>query len=56
MLNEIMDILQDIKQQMCSDFNEMKQCYMDMNASVQRSIDTIDDSFMHLNKKYHSNI
>ena len=50
-----MKILQEIKQQMNSDFNELKQCYMDMNASVQRSIDTIDDSFMHLNKKYRYN-
>lgn len=42
MLNEIMDILQDIKQQMSSDFNEMKQCYMSMNDSAQRSINTIE--------------
>ena len=37
-----MKILQDIKQQMSSDFNEMKQCYMSMNESVQRSINTIE--------------
>ena len=52
MLNEIMDILQDIKQQMSSDFNELKQCYMDMNDSIQRSIDNIDDILRHINERY----
>ena len=52
MLNEIMKILQDIKQQMSSDFNEMKQCYMSMNDSMQRSIKNIDDILRYINGRY----
>ena len=52
MLNEIMDILQDIKQKIDSDFNEIKQCYMDMNDSIQRSIKNIDDILRYINERY----
>ncbi len=52
MLNEIMDILQDIKQKIDSDFNEIQQCYMDMNDSIQRSIKNIDDILRYINGRY----
>ena len=47
-----MDILQDINQKIDSDFNEIKQCYMDMNDSVQRSIKNIDDILRYINGRY----
>lgn len=51
MFDEIMELLQDMNQQMNSDFNELKQCYMDMNDSIQRSIDNIDDILRHINER-----
>ncbi len=46
-MDDITKLIQDLKQQITKD-------YAEMNASVQRSIDMVDEILRLLNEQYHS--
>ncbi len=48
-MDDILTLLQDLKQQIHQD-------YAEMNASVQRSIDKVDDIIAYINENYLSDV